>query len=91
MENSSLNHVINITERKSIVITGVRKIESFDTEEFAINSSEGLIILKGKDLEIIKLDTNAGNISIKGNINYVEYIDDNQTSKDNKWFNKLFK
>jgi len=91
MENSSLNHVINITERKSIVITGVRKIESFDTEEFAINSSEGLIILKGKDLEIIKLDTNAGNISIKGYINYVEYIDDNQTSKDNKWFNKLFK
>ena len=91
MENSSLNHVINITERKSIVITGVRKIESFDTEEFAINSSEGLIILKGKDLEIIKLDTNAGNISIKVNINYVEYIDDNQTSKDNKWFNKLFK
>ena len=74
MDNNSLNHVISITERKSIVISGLKKIENFDSEEFLINSSEGLILLKGKDLEIIRLDTNSGNISIKGIINYIEYI-----------------
>lgn len=91
MDNNSLNHVISITERKSIVISGLKKIENFDSEEFLINSSEGLILLKGKDLEIIRLDTNSGNISIKGIINYIEYIDDNINNKENKFFNKLFK
>ena len=35
-ENSinSYNHGINLFERKSLVITGVKKIENFDSEQF---------------------------------------------------------
>ena len=33
------NHTITLVERKSIVISGVKKIENFDDEEFLIEST----------------------------------------------------
>ena len=54
---ASLNHNITINERKNIIISGVKKIESFDNEEFLLETTMGNIIIKGSELEIIKLDT----------------------------------
>ena len=41
----------------------------------------GYLLVKGNDLELIKLDTNSGNISIKGLINSITYLDDNNKEK----------
>jgi sporulation protein YabP len=89
----SLNNNISINERKSIVITGVKKIESFDEEEFLLETNLGYMIIKGEDLEIIKLDTYQGNVSIKGLLKSLNYIDDvkNKNSKEQGIFNRLFK
>ena len=46
--------------------------------------------IKGENLEVIKLDTYQGNITIKGKINSVTYIDEN-IKKESTIFNKLFK
>ena len=51
------NHTITLVERKSIVISGVKKIENFDDEEFLIESTMGYIIVKGNGLELLKLET----------------------------------
>ena len=92
IDSNSLNHIISVTERKSIIITGIKKIENFDNEQFLLNSSFGLILLKGNNLEIIKLDTTSGNVSIRGKIDSIEYLEENQkTKKENNFFNKLFK
>lgn len=91
IETNSVNHIVNINERKSIVITGVKKIESFDNEEFLLNSNLGPILLKGEGLEMIKLDTLEGNVSIKGKINSFQYLDSVEKGKESSIFNKLFK
>lgn len=91
IETNSVNHIVNINERKSIVITGVKKIESFDNEEFLLNSNLGPILLKGENLEMIKLDTLEGNVSIKGKINSFQYLDSVEKGKESGIFNKLFK
>ena len=57
---ASFSHSINILERKNIIITGVKKVDSFDSEEFLIESVMGYIILKGEGLEMLKLDTRDG-------------------------------
>ena len=44
---SSFNHNVTINERKNIVITGVKKIDSFDNEEFLMDTSLGYMIIKG--------------------------------------------
>ena len=64
-KNITNSHIINITDRKSINITGVKKIDNFDDKEFLIETNMGYLIIKGNDLEIIKLDTYKGDVSIK--------------------------
>lgn len=91
IDTTGVNNIISINERKSIVITGVKKIESFDNEEFLLNTNLGAILLKGENLEMIKLDTLEGNVSIKGKIDALQYLDSNIKSKESSLFNKLFK
>ncbi|NLA33724.1 MAG: sporulation protein YabP [Tenericutes bacterium] len=89
---SNYSHSINIVERKNIIITGVKKIESFDNEEFLLETALGYLIIKGEGLEVIKLDTIQGNVSIKGFIKSLVYIDENnQNKKESSFFRKLFK
>lgn len=86
---ASLNHNITINERKNIIISGVKKIESFDNEEFLLETTMGNLVIKGSELEIIKLDTYQGSVSIKGTIISLTYVDG--TKKEEGVFSKLFK
>lgn len=88
---TSLNHSITINERKNIIITGVKKIENFDEEEFFMETSMGNLSLKGVGLEIIKLDTYQGNVSIKGKVDSINYTENSGKDKENSLFSKLFK
>ncbi len=89
---SSYNHSINILERKNILVTGVKKIESFDDSEFLMDTVMGYLALKGEGLELIKLDTMQGNVSIKGLLKSFSYLDDtNKKDKDTSIISKLFK
>lgn len=88
---TNYNHNITINERKNIVITGVKKIDSFDDEEFLLETSMGFLIIKGNNLEIIKLDTYQGNVSIKGKVNSINYMENNKKEKEENVFSKLFK
>ncbi len=80
---------IKIIDRKRITLTGVRKLISFNNKEFVIDSKLGLIILKGDDLELLKLDTSDGNLAIKGRIDSLSYMD--ETKKEISFISRLFK
>ena len=91
LENN-FNHGISIAERKNIIVTGVKKIDSFDNEEFMMDTTLGFLVIKGSGLEIIKLDTYQGNVSIKGQVDSLSYMDkDMKKDKDNSFISKLFK
>ncbi len=86
-----LNHSISITERQNIKISGITKIDSFDNEEFLLETQVGPLGIKGRDLEIIKLDTYEGTIMIKGIIDALSYFDNGKSKKENSVISKLFK
>lgn len=88
METSNLNHVVKLIERKSIVISGIKRIINFDDKQFSLESNMGDIIIKGNGLEMIKLDTIDGNVSIKGTIDSITYQD---TKSNESLITKLFK
>lgn len=81
---------IKIVDRKKINLTGIKKLVSFNPEEFLIESSLGVILLKGNELELIKLDTTDGILSIKGRINSLNYMDANKKN-DASFISRLFK
>ena len=88
---TSFNHNITLSERKNIVITGLKKIESFDKLEFNMETTLGNLVIKGSELEIVKLDTYQGNITIKGKVNSLTYNDEKPKSKEDGFLGKLFK
>ena len=94
-DNSTItnyNHSISLLERKTLVITGVKKIDNFDKTHFLLDTSLGFMIIKGENLELIKLDTLAGNVTIKGTINSINYaLDNNKNNKEDSIFTRLFK
>jgi sporulation protein YabP len=89
---ATFNHGISLAERKNIVVTGVKKIESFDSEEFFMDTTLGFLSIKGEGLEIIKLDTYQGNVSIKGRVDSMVYTDTGiKSNKEESFLGKLFK
>lgn len=89
---NNYNHSISLLERKTLVITGVKKIENFDNLHFLLETTMSYLLIKGEDLELIKLDTMAGNVTIKGNINSLEYIiENNKKNKEESIISRLFK
>ncbi len=88
METQSMNHIVKMVDRKSIIISGIKRIINFDDKEFCLESNMGDIIIKGESLEMIKLDTIDGNVSIKGSIDSIIYTN----AKNNEsLITKLFK
>lgn len=86
-----MNHSITVSERQNIIISGITKIDSFDSEEFILQTVAGPLGIKGRKLEIIKLDTYEGTITIKGIIDGFSYLDNIKSKKENSMLNKLFK
>ena len=80
---------IKINDRKRAVLTGIKKLVSFNPEEFIMESKLGGLILKGDNLEIVKLDTNEGILSIKGHIDGINYT--NTSKVKESILSRLFK
>lgn len=90
--NNNYNHMISLNERKSLTITGIKKIENFDEEEFLLDTVMGHLLIKGDNLELLKMDSIQGNVSIKGLVNSFVYVDDaKKKNSDNGVFSRLFK
>ena len=85
------NHELKLLDRREISLTGIKKITSFDSEEFLLESCMGLILIKGANLEIMRLDTHDGNVKIKGKINSFTYLDNKEKAKEERLISKLFK
>lgn len=90
-DSISYNHGISINERKVTNITGVNRIESFDEEEFLLETSMGYLAIKGNGLEILRLDTKDGTISIKGNVDSLAYFENLKKSNKSSIIDKIFK
>ncbi len=89
---NNYNHSISLFERKNLVITGVKRIDNFDNTQFVLETIMGFMIIKGEELELVKLDTLQGHVTIKGTINGINYVDENnKKDKEDSFFSKLFK
>lgn len=76
-------------ERKHLELSGVKNVERFDENEFVLETTLGWMVIKGSELVLNKLDTEHGDVVIKGNIDVVEYT--SSQSKKESVFSRLFK
>ncbi|WP_408008884.1 sporulation protein YabP [Pseudalkalibacillus sp. A8] len=85
------DHDIKMRGRKSLDITGVKQVESFDNEEFLLETSMGFLAVRGYNLKMKNLNLEQGLVSIEGKVFDLVYLDQQQGDKAKGFFSKLFK
>lgn len=89
-QRSQVPHDVILKNRKTLEITGVKEVESFDNEEFLLETVLGFLSVRGSNLHMKNLDVTEGVVSIEGKVDDLVYVD--QTSSKTKGFiGKLFK
>ncbi|MBO8178336.1 sporulation protein YabP [Aeribacillus pallidus] len=84
-------HDVIMRGRKLLDITGVKQVESFDNEEFLLETVMGFLAIRGQNLQMKNLDVDKGIVSIKGKIYDLVYLDEPQGEKAKGFFSKLFR
>lgn len=83
-------HSVKMKDRKTLEISGVKEVDSFDNEEFLLETVMGYLIIRGQNLQMKNLDVGEGIVSIKGKIYEMSYVDE-QKENAKGLFSKLFR
>lgn len=84
-------HNIKINNRREIEINGVKEIDSFDNEEFLLQTNMGYLIIRGANLQLKNLNVEEGIVQIQGRVYELAYVDEQQQEGAKGLFSKLFK
>ena len=66
-------HSLSLEERKSLAISGVERVDSFDEREIVMLTSGGSLIIRGSDMHMGKLDLVSGEATVTGLITELCY------------------
>lgn len=70
----SIGHSLTLEERNRVSMTGAVNVENFEETNITIETTMGMLSLKGKGMHIIKFDTQAGELVIEGEFDSIEYF-----------------
>jgi len=71
--DQSLSQKLTLVDRKQLELEGVRHVGSFDEREIVLDTTMGVLYLKGEGLHISKLNLDEGTLSVQGYISSLEY------------------
>ena len=83
-----INHNIIMENRKSLSMSGIKKVENFDEKSINLTTEMGQLLVKGENLHISKMDVDTGDLKIDGDIYGLIY---NESNKDTSVFKRIFR
>ena len=76
-----IERILCLRERKSLEISGVREVVSFDDEGAVIITEDGELCIEGIGIRISELDSACGRVSVNGRIDAIIYSADQSEKK----------
>ena len=83
------NHKVTLNNRETGVITGVNAVISFDPGEILLETEQGVLMIKGSDLNVTKLTLEKGEVEIDGRVDSFTYSD-LKPKDENSFLHRLF-
>ena len=80
MAESNLPHKLCLNERKSLTMTGVTEVVSFDDSTVVLHTALGTLIIQGQELQLKTLSLEGGQVAVDGNISALVYEEPRLTS-----------
>ncbi|MEK3732758.1 MULTISPECIES: sporulation protein YabP [Paenibacillus] len=90
-QGKSKRHDLRMQNRKLLDITGVQNVESFDSEEFLLQTELGHLTIRGQNLHIKNLSLEEGLLTIEGLVHSLIYLNPGSQTKNKSLLGKLFK
>ena len=73
------------------MITGVHNVDSFNEECIVVDTDLGLIVVRGIDMHINKLDVEGATLDAEGEIAVIEYLDQTIPQRKGGFLSGLFR
>lgn len=84
-------HRMILEDRERMSITGVIDVLSFDEESIIAETEKGMLILRGNNMHVGKLNLDEGEVSVDGLIDTIEYSEGGISKGKNSFLNRIFK
>ncbi len=86
------NHKLLMNNRSTMSVTGVLDVISFDVKEILLETTEGMLTIRGKDLHINRLSVEKGDLEVEGKTDALIYseVTSPKAVGENLW-NRFFK
>ena len=65
------NHKLVVNSRKNSMVTGVLDVSSFDLNEILLETEQGMLMVKGTDMHVNRLNLEKGEVDLSGNIDSI--------------------
>ena len=72
-EERILPHKLTLTERKSMTLTGVTEVVSFDENAVVLKTCLGDLVIHGQNLQLKNLSLEGGQVAVEGSISALIY------------------
>ncbi len=91
-QHQNPRHEVVMSNRNTVRLSGVLNVESFDSEEFLLETDCGFLAIRGQNLHMKNMSLETGEVSIEGVVYDMSYIDEGHTSERAKGLlGRLFK
>ena len=73
--NISKSHKLSMDNRNRLTLTGIKDVVSFDLTQILLESTLGMIHIKGSDIKVTRLSLEKGEVDIEGTVDSIVYSD----------------
>lgn len=81
-------HKLSLIGRKALTLTGVKEVISFDAKEVILDTVQGVLLLRGDELNVTRLLVEKGEVDLDGRIDSLVYTERSKGSKRSESFAK---
>lgn len=86
------NHRIELSNRKTLLITGVKDVQSFDEQEILLETEWGILLIRGSKLHIDRLSIERGETDVDGRVDSLVYTElKGHTKSGETWLKRMFR
>ena len=86
MAEQHLPHKLTLDERKSLTMTGVTEVVSFDDASVVLHTALGTLLVQGRELQLKQLALEGGSVAVEGHISALSYGEPRQSGG---WLSRL--
>ena len=73
MAEEQLPHKLTLDQRRSLTMTGVTEVVSFDENTVVLKTGLGVLVVQGQQLQLKTLTLDGGNVAVEGEISALNY------------------